>query len=39
MIAWIALPMAAWAGADLPGPEQGVLFMVGTDLVLTWRTS
>lgn len=40
MIAWIALPMAAWAGVlilrpDQPEGKRGVLFMVGTGLVLT----
>jgi YYY domain-containing protein len=39
-IAWLVLPLAAWAGVlilrkDMPDVKRGVLFMVGTGLVLT----
>jgi len=39
-IAWFVLPMAAWAGIlilkkEMPDVKRGVLFLVGTGLVLT----
>jgi YYY domain-containing protein len=40
VIAWIALPLAAWAGVltlrpSMPGVKRSVLFMIGTGLALT----
>ncbi len=39
-ILWIALPLATWAGTlilrpDMPDAKRGVLFLIGTALVLT----
>jgi YYY domain-containing protein len=39
-IAWLVLPLAAWAGVlllrpGLPDRKRGVLFMIGTGLILT----
>ena len=39
-VGWIALPLAVWAGLlllrpDMPDPRRGVLFMIGTAMLLT----